>query len=279
MNDLELNGGEINGDRIVYVDGGSSSFLFAASGYGKNAILGRGSAQVAYNSSLSQQVRKFLSGGVSAQFAPKTLPAQIRKFIRSDLQVRFLVDGELKRLANAEGATISEFVFEGEARLSGPVRTTFIIEFNANTDAAIKRSVFGYPKQAYIETRTYVPDLKNATKHLVGRAQIRVPSRFALNQQQSLSASSSRHMVVGGEVRLGGRSALTGKSVLSLFASADLSTMHRVYLSGQADIALSMTWGLESKPAHSFAFISAKPDRIMMVPMDNRKLIVPLGAE
>ena len=260
MNDLELNGGEINGDRIVYVDGGSSSFLFAASGYGKNAILGSGSAQVAYNSSLSQRVRKFLSGGVSAQFATNTLPAKIRKFIRSDLQVRFLVDGELKRLANAEGAT-------------------FIIEFNANTNAAIKRSVFGYPKQAYIETRTYVPDLKNATKHLVGRAQIRVPSRFALNQQQSLSASYSRHMVVGGEVRLGGRSALTGKSVLSLFASADLSTMHRVYLSGQADIALSMTWGLESKPAHSFAFISAKPDRIMMVPMDNRKLIVPLGAE
>lgn len=279
MNDLELNGGEINGDRIVYVDGGSSSFLFSASGYGKNAILGRGSAQVAYNSSLSQQVRKFLSGGISAQFAPKTLPAQIRKFIRSDLQVRFLVDGELKRLANAEGATISEFVFEGEARLSGPVRTTFIIEFNANTDAAIKRSVFGYPKQAYIETRTYVPDLKNATKHLVGYAQIRVPSHFALNQQQSLLASSSRYITAGGEARLGGRATLAGRSELSLFTSADLSTMHRVYLSGQADIAISTVWGLESKPVHSFAFISAKPDRIMMVPMDNRKIIVPLGAE
>lgn len=279
MNDLELNGGEINGDRIVYVDGGSSSFLFAASGYGKNAILGRGSAQVAYNSSLSQHVRKFLSGGVSAQFAPKTLPAQIRKFIRSDLQVRFLVDGELKRLANAGGATISEFVFEGEARLSSPVRTTFIIEFNANTDAEIKRSVFGYPKQAYIETRTYVPDLKNATKHLVGHAQIRVPSRFALNQQQSLLASSSRYITAGGEARLGGRAALAGQSELSLFTSADLSTMHRVYLSGQADIRLSLAWGLDSKPAHNFAFISAKPDRIMMVPMDNRKLIVPLGAE
>ena len=279
MNDLELNGGEINGDRIVYVNGGSSSFLFSASGYGKNAILGRGSAQVAYNSSLSQQVRKFLTGSASTQFAPTTLPAQVRKFLRSDLQFNLLTGGELKRLANAEGATISEFVFEGEARLSGPVRTTFIIEFNANTDAAIKRSVFGYPKQAYIETRTYIPDLKNATQHLVGHAQIRVPSRFALNQQQSLLASSSRYITAGGEARLGGRSALAGRSELSLFTSADLSTMHRVYLSGQADIALSMTWGLDSKPAHNFAFISAKPDRIMMAPMDNRKIIVPLGAE
>lgn len=277
MNDFELNGGEINGDKQIYSDDGSAAFMFTVDGGGQKAILGSGSAQVVHSASLSQQVWKFLQGSISSVFAQNALPAQVRKQLtgRTQFQIDATVSGT--RYANAEGLAVSQFTFTGDASISGPARAKFTIQFNADVDVDVRRVVFGYPKQQYIETLAFIPEFRNKTHHPEGEAQFIVSTGGILNQQAGISANATSRFYAYGEARIGEKLQIQGGSCISLFAGCISSAIKYVYLSGNVTIRFMVSWSLDSKPEHNFGYIKAKPDRIIKVPMDSRKLIIPLG--
>lgn len=277
MNDFELNGGEINGDKQIYSDDGSAAFLFYTDGYGQNAILGAGSVQVIHTATLSQQVKKFLSGSASSVFSQNELPAQVKKQLTGNTQFQIDANALGTRYANAVGSAVSQFVFTGDAKISGPARALFQIQLNADVDAAVHRVVFGYPKQQYIEARAVIPEFRNKTHHVEGRSAFRLSSNGFVGQRLGAESIAVIQAYSDADLRIGGKLQLSGESLISLFVGGSLSTINYIYLSGEATIRLSAQWGLDSKPDHQFGFIKAKPDRIIKVPMDSRKLIIPLG--
>lgn len=277
MNDFELNGSEINGDKQIYSDDGSAAFLFYTDGYGQKAILGAGSVQVIHSATLSQQVKKFLSGSATSVFSQNALPAQVKKQLTSSTQFQIDANALGTRYANAVGTAVSQFAFTGDAKVSGPARALLQIQFNADLDADISRVVFGYPKQQYIEARSFIPEFKNKTHHAEAISSIQVNGRGVINQQAGLSSNTVKQFNVDGDIRIGNKLLISGDAVVSLFSGCTISTINYVYLSGDATIKLSAQWGLDSKPDHKFGFIKAKPDRIIKVPMYSRKIIIPLG--
>ncbi len=278
MNDFELNGAEVNGSSSVYAGDGSASFYFQSDVKAQTAILASGSAQIIHQSSLLQQVRKPLSASIQLSSQTALLP-QVRKGLEANAQAAIQAGGYIKRLAEITASSQLLFGVDGSAIVFGPPRAWIYLRFNAAAQIDVRKTVHAQANTRYIETRATIPEIKNRAIHLKERLHIEVFSNLYANGRIQLTGESLFSFCSSADARISDRPDISGLSEVEFVSVCDLSTIRYIHAEGVSKISLSCRWNLIGMPDGNFGFIKAKPDRIIMVPMDDRKLIIPLGVQ
>lgn len=255
----------------------NASISLVVSGNGKPAILGSGITQFNLQSSMYPQVDIFLSGDVSFDISA-AMPPSVRKKLESSVQSSLSANASAYKFKYLESGI--QFSIDSVATPIAILNPSMnaSISHQADLEAIYHRSVFGLSKPAYIETRTYIPEIKNNAIHLSSSTDINVFANLPLNTTQMLGGFSAFGFNVDCDARLGEFIQLDGGAEIHTKSRISVSIMNYIYLSGETNVKFSCAWGIDGKPIHNFGFISAKPDRLITVPMENRTMTISRGA-
>ncbi len=274
MQNFAFNGGLLNGDPEVWVDGASVSVVIQAAGEVMQGLTLSGLSQVALSADLSLAYMAKLAGAAGISFSAAGILTNGLSLVGT-APVALAVSGDVLRWVMLEGSTPTVLSLDGDIVAVPAISATFALIMNADLDlhVAVGRKLEGYVPvalaagfQAYSVRATALSGMAAVEFAGIGYGNLIVtlpPGVAALE------------LGADGDTRLGAKLALEGSVIIETYARGYLEILHYVYAEGSAALEIlsrAETHGIPTIPGY---YVEAPLMRALRVGEEARRFTVP----